>query len=199
MTEMGLGGGVFCKALKGYHLREADMLFEIVDTKSGQPVEDGQYGEVVFTTLTRKAMPLIRCRTGDISRFINEACPCGTVLKRMDKIQYRMASSVLLSDGYVLTMSELEEILFDIDGLIDFDVILTLENNIDCLNIYISIMSSVVNKEEKIIYAFEKSKLGGYVLNGKIKINIEQPISKELDIKAIKKRKIIDKRAENNG
>ncbi len=54
MTEMGLGGGVFCKAMYGYHMREADMLFEIVDPDTGLPVKDGCFGEVVFTTTHQK-------------------------------------------------------------------------------------------------------------------------------------------------
>ena len=70
MTETGLGGGVECAALEGYHLREADLFFEIVDHETGAPCPDGAVGEVVFTTLTRKGMPLIRYRTGDIARMI---------------------------------------------------------------------------------------------------------------------------------
>lgn len=69
MTEMGYGGGVECQAHFGYHMREADLFFEIVDPQTGKPVEEGTPGEVVFTTLTRRGMPLIRYRTGDISRF----------------------------------------------------------------------------------------------------------------------------------
>ena len=63
-TEMGLGGGVECAAHRGYHLREADLYFEIVDPLTGEHVEDGEFGEVVFTTLTREGMPLIRYRMG---------------------------------------------------------------------------------------------------------------------------------------
>ena len=66
-TEMGLGGGVDCRTHTGYHLREADFYFEIVDPLTGIPVSDGESGEVVFSTLTRTAMPLIRYRTGDVS------------------------------------------------------------------------------------------------------------------------------------
>ena len=77
-TEMGLGGGVDCEAHAGYHLREADLLVEVVDPESGAPLPDGEYGEVVFTTLTREAMPLIRYRTGDRGRFLPGACPCGS-------------------------------------------------------------------------------------------------------------------------
>jgi len=67
-TEMGLGGAVECSMRDGYHLREADLLFEIVDPDTGQPLNDGETGEIVFTTLTRQGMPLIRYRTGDLSR-----------------------------------------------------------------------------------------------------------------------------------
>ena len=88
MTEMGLGGGVECGAHHGYHLREADLYFEIVND-AGEPVPDGQLGEVVFTTLTRQGMPLIRYRTGDISRFFTDRCRCGSILRRLDKIRRR--------------------------------------------------------------------------------------------------------------
>ena len=64
MTETGLGGGVECEALDGYHLREADLYFEVVDHETGAACPDGIMGEVVFTTLTRRGMPLIRYRAG---------------------------------------------------------------------------------------------------------------------------------------
>ena len=70
MTEMGFGGGMECEARQGYHLRETDLYVEIVDPETGNPVLDGEPGEVVFTTLTRRGMPLIRYRTGDVSRFL---------------------------------------------------------------------------------------------------------------------------------
>ena len=74
-TEMGLGGGVECAAHAGLHLREADLLFEVVDPLTGAPLPPGQEGEVVFTTLTREAMPLIRYRTGDLGSFVAERVP----------------------------------------------------------------------------------------------------------------------------
>src|SRR6266536_362816 len=75
MTEMGLGGGVDCEAHCGYHVREADLYLEIVDIDTGRPVPAGRFGEIVFTTLTRRGMPFIRYRTGDISRFLPGVCP----------------------------------------------------------------------------------------------------------------------------
>jgi phenylacetate-coenzyme A ligase PaaK-like adenylate-forming protein len=86
-TEMGFGGGVECQACSGYHLREADLYFEIIDPDSGQPIPQGALGEIIVTTLTRKGMPLVRYRTGHLSRFFTEPCPCGTVLRRMGKVK----------------------------------------------------------------------------------------------------------------
>ncbi len=123
MTEMGLGGGVDCRARTGYHLREADLLFEVVDPATGRPVPEGEPGEVVFTTLTRQAMPLLRYRTGDLSRFIPEACPCGTVLKRLAHIDERLAGGIQLRDGQIIRQRDFDEALFAVDGLADFRVL----------------------------------------------------------------------------
>lgn len=120
MTEMGLGAAVDCRALSGYHIREADLLFEVVDPETGQPVPDGVAGEVVFTTLTRKGMPLVRYRTGDLSRFIPEPCPCGTVLRRLDWVRGRIRGGVQLGGGGSLTVPQLDEALFPLEGLLNF-------------------------------------------------------------------------------
>jgi phenylacetate-CoA ligase len=121
MTEMGLGGGLHCEAHRGYHLREADLYFEIVD-KNGKSVPDGQEGEVVFTTLTRQGMPLIRYCTGDISRFLLEPCSCGTILKRLERITKRKDSLVYLSKDQYFTIADLDERIFAIPGVVDFTV-----------------------------------------------------------------------------
>jgi phenylacetate-coenzyme A ligase PaaK-like adenylate-forming protein len=112
MTETGLGGGVDCRSHGGYHLREADLYFEIIDPDTGEAVPDGEYGEVVFTTLTRRGMPLIRYRTGDISRFIPGYCGCGTVLRKMDYIRGRISGNIKISDVHYLNLSKLDEKIF---------------------------------------------------------------------------------------
>lgn len=90
MTEMGLGCAVSCEALEGYHVRESDLYIEIIDPKTDAPVSDGEYGEIVFTTLNRKAMPFIRYKTGDRSRWVTEQCPCGSKLKRLERVESRV-------------------------------------------------------------------------------------------------------------
>ena len=120
MTEMGHGGGVECEALDGYHLREADLYFEVVDHETGEPCSDGMIGEVVFTTLTRRGMPLIRYRTGDIARIIHQPCPCGSVLRRMDRVRGRWNGVVRLDPDSTLTLSDMDEALFRLPGLLDY-------------------------------------------------------------------------------
>ena len=120
MTEMGLGGGVDCAAHMGYHLREADLYFEIIDPTTGEPLPDGETGEIVFTTLHRTAMPLIRYRTGDLSRFLPGPCGCGTILKRLDRVRDRVDGFVSLGRWGSISIGALDEALFDIPGLLDF-------------------------------------------------------------------------------
>lgn len=119
MTEMGLGGGVQCAALRGYHLREADLYVEIIDPETGEPLPDGQSGEIVFTTLTRTGMPLIRYRTGDLSRFLTDKCPCGTVLRSLELVKNRIGEAVRI-ENETFSLADLDEKLFALEGVLDF-------------------------------------------------------------------------------
>jgi phenylacetate-coenzyme A ligase PaaK-like adenylate-forming protein len=125
MTEMGWGGGVECRARQVHHLREADLYCEIVDPQSGRPLPEGESGEVVFTTLNRRGMPLIRYRSGDVAPFLPGACPCGTVLKRLGPVCRCLDSVVRICPGCELTMARLDEALFSIPRVIDFSAELT--------------------------------------------------------------------------
>lgn len=138
MTETGFGGGLECAAHSGYHLREADLHLEVVDPETGRTLPDGTLGEVVFTTLDRRGMPLIRYRTGDLSRFLEKPCPCGTVLRTLENVSTRLEGRMVLNNGAVLTMADLDEVLFDIDGLLDFNA--TLRDAGDCQRLEVELL-----------------------------------------------------------
>jgi phenylacetate-CoA ligase len=138
MTEMGLGAAVDCRALVGYHIREADLYFEVVDPLTGCPLPDGEEGEIVFTTLTRRGMPLVRYRTGDVSRIIPEPCPCGTVLKRLEWVKGRTGGCVRFGNGALLAMADLDEALFPLSGIRNFQAVLYRENGADLLQLIVS-------------------------------------------------------------
>lgn len=90
LTETAFGCAVECAAHDGYHLRELDVLVEIVDARSGTPLPPGEAGEVVITTLGREAMPLIRYRTGDMAALLPGPCACGSPLRRLGPILGRL-------------------------------------------------------------------------------------------------------------
>lgn len=120
MTETGLGGAVDCAEHSGMHLREADLYVEITDPATGRPLPDGEYGEIVVSTLTRRAMPLIRYRSGDLGRLLPGPCSCGSPLRRLDQVPGRIGEGVVLHTGEVLRLPDLDEALLGIPGVADF-------------------------------------------------------------------------------
>ena len=120
MTETGLGGGVDCRAHQGYHLRAADLYFEVVDPKSGELLPPGFEGELVMSTLTRRAMPLLRYRTGDRGRLLAGVCACGGFAPRLARVPGRLANRLDLGGGASLPMWEMDEALFALPGLLDY-------------------------------------------------------------------------------
>ena len=139
-VETGLGGGVDCGAHRGAHLREADLLFEIIDPYTTQPLADGTWGEIVFTTLTRTGMPLVRYRTGDLGCLLPGTCPCGSHIRRLDKVLGRINQIRTLQNGEQLALSTLDEMLFPVPGLLDFGAVLTMEKHHDKLLIHLVVI-----------------------------------------------------------
>ena len=121
--ECGLGGAVTCGAFAGMHLRENHIIPEIIDD-CGNVLPDGQYGELVLTTIGADAMPLIRYRTGDHTRIL-PPCPCGGVTKRIDAVSRREEYSI----------EELDSVLFGIPGLVDYRVSLGEKRILHCLSL----------------------------------------------------------------
>ncbi len=112
MTESGgVGMGLDCPAHQGIHVWEDHYLVEIVDPRTGEPVPDGELGEMVVTTLTREALPLIRFRTRDITRIVSrEPCACGRTHLRVDRIAGR-TDDMLKVKGVNFYPKQIESIL----------------------------------------------------------------------------------------
>ena len=127
MTETGGIGttGQDCKAHNGIHVWEDQYITEIIDPVTGEVLPDGEYGEVVFTSLNREAMPIIRYRTRDISRIISrEKCACGRTSLRIDRITGR-TDDMLIVKGVNFYPRQVEEALMEIPGVKDeFQIVL---------------------------------------------------------------------------
>jgi phenylacetate-coenzyme A ligase PaaK-like adenylate-forming protein len=108
-----IGPGVACECVEaqaGLHVNEDHFLVEVVDPGSGRPLAPGERGELVFTTLTKEAMPLLRYRTGDIASLDPSPCACGRTLARMSKVTGRR-DDMLVIRGVNVYPSEVEAVL----------------------------------------------------------------------------------------
>ena len=127
MTETGGIGttGMDCKAHEGLHVWEDQYITEIIDPVTGKVLPDGEYGEVVFTSLTREAMPIVRYRTHDISRIVSrEKCACGRTSLRIDRITGR-TDDMLIVKGVNFYPRQVEQALLEIPGVKDeFQIVL---------------------------------------------------------------------------
>ncbi len=112
-----IGPGVSgeCAARTGMHIQEDHFLVECVDSETLKPVPDGEYGELIFTSLTREAMPMIRYRTRDIARLDSTPCPCGRTTRRMSRVMGR-SDDMLIIRGVNVFPSQIEEALFQVEG-----------------------------------------------------------------------------------
>jgi phenylacetate-coenzyme A ligase PaaK-like adenylate-forming protein len=124
MTETGYGGAVDCAFHCGCHLREDELLVEIVDPDTGAPAPAGAVGEVVVSTQRRRRAPLLRYRTGDLARLIEAPCPCGSALRRLVGFAGRVGAGALLPGGDTLTLPRLDEALFALEAVSDFVAVL---------------------------------------------------------------------------
>ena len=127
MTETGGIGttGQDCRCHCGIHVWEDQYLTEIIDPATGKTVPDGEYGEIVFTSLTREAMPIIRYRTHDITRILSrEKCACGRTSLRIDRITGR-TDDMLIVKGVNFYPRQVEQALKEIPGVADeFQIII---------------------------------------------------------------------------
>ncbi len=199
-TEMGLGGGVQCEARSGYHMREADLYFEIIDPGTGRLLPEGELGEIVFTTLTRKGMPLIRYRIGDLSRFVPGNCPCGSTLRQMEVVRGRVAGRKKLA-GEVFSIGELDEAIFKIDGVLNYRCelfgadgretvtigVVTAEENPGHGDVVIRQVLSAVNQVPAVAEGLAR---------GRVKVAVEMIDTQPPISKGTVKRTIVDRRSE---
>jgi len=117
LTEIyGPGIGINCIGETGMHYWDDYLYIEIIDPKTGIPVEDGEEGEIVITTLVKEGAPLIRFRTHDISRIIPGQCKCGRCYPRLDIIQGR-SDDMFKVHGVNMFPSQIEELLGQVDGV----------------------------------------------------------------------------------
>jgi phenylacetate-CoA ligase len=140
-----IGPGVAseCSAQAGLHIFEDHFYPEIIDPQSLQPLADGTEGELVLTTLSKQAMPMIRYRTRDITRIIPEACPCGRTVRRIHRIT-RRSDDMFIIRGVNVFPSQIEEALLAVEGTLPhYQIILTRSKGLDDMEIQVEVTAEM--------------------------------------------------------
>jgi phenylacetate-CoA ligase len=160
---VGPGVGIECSQHQGLHIIEDCFYPEIIDVRTGQPCPDGAEGELVLTTLTKRAMPMIRYRTHDISMIFSEPCPCGRSIRRIARIA-RRSDDMLIIRGVNMYPSQIETALLTVEGTLPhYQIILTREKDLDQVEVQVEVtaeffsdrISALEGLQEKLANAIE--------------------------------------------
>ena len=154
-----IGPGVAMECAEGkngLHVFEDHFIVETIDPVTGNVVPNGQAGELVFTTLTKEAFPLIRYRTRDMSRLMKEPCRCGRTLTRMARISGR-SDDMLIIRGVNVFPSQIEQVLLDIEGLEPhYELIVDRDGTLDTLEIRVEVSEAMFSDEVRTLQNVER-------------------------------------------
>ena len=155
---MGPGVACECECQNGMHIWEDNFIVEIIDPDTGDVLPEGSTGELVFTSLTKEAFPVIRYRTRDICSLITEPCKCGRTHIKMHKPQGR-SDDMLIIRGVNVFPSQIEEVLLKIAGseiTPNYQIIVDRVNNTDTFEINVEMNEDLFTDEVKEIESIEK-------------------------------------------
>jgi phenylacetate-CoA ligase len=136
---IGPGVGCECRCQQGLHIFEDHFYPEIVDPITGAPLPDGVEGELVLTTLSKQAMPMIRYRTRDITMILPGTCDCGRTMRRINRIG-RRSDDMLIVRGVNVFPSQVETALLQLEGTLPhYQILLTREHGLDQMEVQVEV------------------------------------------------------------
>ncbi len=140
---MGPGVAGECLECNGLHINEDHFLAEVIDPDTLEHVAPGEIGELVITTLTKEAFPVIRYRTRDLTRFIDEPCPCGRTFTRMHRV-FGRTDDMLIIKGVNVFPSQIEEVLFEVEGTQPhYQIIVERVGRLDKTTVLVEVVESI--------------------------------------------------------
>jgi len=154
---MGPGISGECECGSGLHINEDHVLWELVDPDSGEPVPPGEEGELVFTSLTKEAFPVVRYRTHDLTRVTTERCECGRTLARMERVSHR-TDDMLIVRGVNVFPSQIEDVLFKIENIRPhYLVVVDRKKGLDDIEVRLEVEPEVFSDIMADMVAFQKN------------------------------------------
>ncbi len=194
-----IGPGVSsnCKYSKLLHINEDHFYPEIIDPKTEEVLPEGERGELVITTLSKQALPIIRYRTGDITSLTYEPCGCGRTLVRMESVVGR-SDDMLIVNGVNIYPSQVEHVIANTEGVtLNYQIVADKKGFLDKLEILVEmsdkIMSDNIKELEKIKKNLQHTLLNNLYINANVKLVEPKTIERSMG-KAVR---VIDKRRES--
>lgn len=195
---IGPGVAYECECQNGLHVNEDHFYIEIIDPETLQPVPDGTEGEIVFTCMTKEALPLVRYRTHDIGMRMQGKCECGRTFVRLAKPSGR-TDDMLIIRGVNVFPSQIESVLMNMEGIAPFfQMIVEREGNLDKLTVLVELTEDAFTDEVRKLESLSKSVTDNIhsVLGIAAKVKLVEPRSIErFEGKA---KRVIDKRKQVN-
>ena len=157
LTElMGPGVSGECECRTGMHIAEDHFIAECLDPATGEPVPDGEVGELVVTSLTRECSPVLRYRTRDLTSLTHEPCACGRTLARMGKVVGRTDDMFIVS-GVNIFPSAIESVLFAIEGVEPFyQIVLGRKGSLDTFEVHVEVTEAIFDGWMDDLRSFER-------------------------------------------
>ena len=154
-----MGPGVAMECIEGrcgLHIYEDHFIVEVIDPATGEALPYGKTGELVFTTITKEAFPLIRYRTKDITRLMPQVCKCGRTFVRMERVS-GSSDDMLIIRGVNVFPSQIESVLLEIDGLEPhYQLIVDREGSLDTLEVQVEVREKIFSDEIRELQNMEK-------------------------------------------
>ena len=148
---IGPGVGSECSAQAGLHIFEDHFYPEIIDPETCQVLPDGEEGELVLTTLSKRAMPMIRYRTRDITHIITSPCECGRTVRRIARVG-RRSDDMFIIRGVNVFPSQIETALLAVEGILPhYRIILTRENGLDQMGVEVEVSPEVFSDQVSVM------------------------------------------------
>lgn len=159
LTEMGLGLAVDCPSCGTYHFNELDVICEVVDPQTGRVLPPGSTGELVFTTLQREGMPLIRYRSRDLATLGPPAGSCDSPLNTIGRVESRVDSRLQLDNGAVVYPTLFHDAVFSIPEVIDYELSIETRSGADVLVFDLEVFSPAVAAPERMVDRIENTQI----------------------------------------
>ncbi|MGA3057264.1 MAG: phenylacetate--CoA ligase [Candidatus Limnocylindrales bacterium] len=174
---VGPGVGIECPAQNGLHVFEDHFYPEIVNPDTGEVLPDGEEGELVLTTLSKAAMPMIRYRTRDVTALVPGECVCGRTLRRIRRIA-RRTDDMLIIRGVNVFPSQVETALLRVEGTLPhYQIILTREVGLDQMEVKVEVTPEVFSDEIRMLEALQHRLEASIenILGLRVKVTLVEP------------------------